>query len=189
MGTPIYGVGEKAYFKWLLKRRQRSPFSYPLDFIKTIWTKAMTLGSLGGSTTICIVTHSKPGSGLKRRTNGPNRGASKDWTYRLGLYPEWSGAEFRIQFRWTKPRANGYGDSIEQVRRRSSLFWATNPRHSLIAEWDSGDPKGIVFKGNRHLKSTYRQIDIDFTEKGQRSMSPWMAHGCGFRFSEGPPQR
>jgi len=36
------------------------------------------------------------------------------YTYRLRLYPEWSEAEFRIQLRWAKPRANSYGDSIEQ---------------------------------------------------------------------------
>jgi len=41
-------VGEKAYFKWLLKRKQKAPFSHPLDFIKTIRTKAMIVGSLGG---------------------------------------------------------------------------------------------------------------------------------------------
>jgi len=35
-------------------------------------------------------------------------------TFRLRLYPEWSRAEFRIQLRWAKPRANSYGDSIEQ---------------------------------------------------------------------------
>ena len=42
--------------------------------------------------------------------------------YRLRLYPEWSGAQFRIQFRWAKPRAASYGDSIEQLRSFERLI-------------------------------------------------------------------